>query len=110
MSTEADQSVIIITASTEQEANSIARLLVEQRKAACANVIPGIHSLFWWQGDLELAEETLLIVKTRTSLISQVVDIVKRAHSCEVPEVVALPIIGGNEIYLRWIADETDGT
>ena len=109
MSTEADKAVVFITASTKQEADNIARLLVEQRKAACVNIIPGVHSLFWWHGELDSAEETLLIVKTRTALLPQVTDIVNKAHSYEVPEVVALPIIGGNEPYLRWIIDATEG-
>jgi len=108
MSSEVDKIVVFITAGTEQEADNIARLLVEQRKAACVNILPGVHSLFWWHGELDSAEETLLIAKTRTSLLPQVIDMVKKAHSYDVPEIVALPIIGGNERYLRWIDDETD--
>ena len=103
-----DKVVVFITAGTEQEADNIARLLVEQRKAACASILPKVHSLFWWHGKLDSAEETLLIVKTRTSLLPQVIDMVEKAHSYDVPEIIALPIIGGNERYLRWILDETD--
>ncbi len=107
MSSKVDKVVIFITAGTEQEAHNIARLLVEQRKAACANIVPRVHSLFWWQGKLDSAQEALLIVKTRTSLLPQVINLVREAHSYDVPEIIALPIIGGNEDYLRWIADET---
>jgi periplasmic divalent cation tolerance protein len=85
-------------------------LLVEQRKAACVSIVPGVHSLFWWQGELDSAEESLLIAKTRGSLLPEVIDLVRKAHSYDVPEIVALPIIGGNEPYLRWIIDETDET
>ncbi len=99
---------VFITAGTKQEADNIARLLVEQRKAACASILPKVHSLFWWHGKLDSAQETLLIVKTRTSLLPQVIDVVEKAHSYDVPEIIALPIIGGNDRYLRWILDETD--
>jgi len=105
---EGDKLVVFITASSEQEADNIARLLVEQRKAACVNIIPQVHSLFWWRGKIDSAEERLLIAKTRASLLPQVIELVKKTHSYEVPEIIALPIIGGNESYLRWIADETD--
>ncbi len=107
MSSKADKIVVFVTASTEQEAKNIARLLVEQRKVACVNIVPRVHSLFWWQGKLDSAQETLLIAKTRASLLPQVIDVVEKAHSYDVPEIIALPIIGGNEDYLRWIADET---
>lgn len=107
MSSKTDKIVVFVTASNEQEADNIARLLVEQRKVACVNIVPRLHSLFWWHGKLDSAQETLLIAKTRASLLPQVIDVVKKAHSYDVPEIVALPIIGGNEDYLRWIADET---
>ena len=107
MSSKADKIVVFVTASTEQEAENIARLLVEQRKVACVNIVPRVRSLFWWQGKLDSAQETLLVAKTRASLLPQVIDVVEKAHSYDVPEIVALPIIGGNEDYLRWIADET---
>ena len=108
MSSEADKVVIFITAGTEEEADNIARVLVEQRKAACVNIIPRVRSLFWWQGEPDSAQEILLIAKTRAALLPQLIEAVKEAHSYDVPEIVALPIIGGNEDYLRWIADETE--
>ncbi len=98
--------VIFVTAGSEQEAHKIAELLLSQRKAACVNIVPKVDSSFWWQGKLDSAKESLLIIKTKASLLSEVVDLVKAAHSYEVPEIIALPIIGGNEDYLKWIDDE----
>jgi periplasmic divalent cation tolerance protein len=98
--------VVFITTSSEQEAHKIAELLLTKRKAACVNIIPRVGSSFWWQGKLDSARESLLIIKTKASLLSEIVDLVKAAHSYEVPEIIALPIIGGNEDYLKWIDDE----
>ncbi len=95
--------VIFITTSNEEEARLIAELLLNQRKAACVNIMPGLHSLFWWEGKIDSAEETLLIVKTKASLIEDVISLVKENHSYEVPEVIALPIVDGNPDYLNWI-------
>jgi periplasmic divalent cation tolerance protein len=82
-------------------------LLLERRKAACVNVIPMVDSVFWWRGRLDSGQEMLLIVKTRAALVSQVVQLVKQVHSYTTPEVIALPIISGNEEYLTWIQEET---
>jgi periplasmic divalent cation tolerance protein len=98
--------VIFVTTSSEPEARKIAELLLTKRKAACVNVIPKVESSFWWQGKLDSARESLLVIKTKASLLSEIVDLVKAAHSYEVPEIIAMPIIGGNEDYLKWINDE----
>jgi len=98
--------VIFVTTSSEPEARKIADLLLNRRKAACVNIVPKIESSFWWQGKLDSAQESLLIIKTKASLLSEIVSLVKAAHSYEVPEIIALPIIGGNEDYLKWIEDE----
>ena len=102
-----DKIVIFVTAGSMEEARKIADLLVVKRKAACANIVPQIHSLFWWCSKIDSADEVLLIFKSKASLLQDIVDLVKEAHSYEVPEVIALPIIGGNEDYLRWIDEET---
>ena len=102
--------VIFITAGTEQEAENISRVLVERRKVACVNIVPGINSLFRWQGEPDSAEEVLLVAKTRASLLPEVIEVVRETHSYDVPEVIALPVVGGNEDYLRWVVDETDGS
>ena len=103
---ETDKIVIFVTTSTEEEAGNIAELLLDQRKAACANIVPKVDSLFWWQGRLDSAQESLLIIKTKASLLPDVVSLVKGIHSYEVPEIIAMPIIGGNEDYLKWIHSE----
>jgi periplasmic divalent cation tolerance protein len=98
--------VILITASIDEEAEKIANRLLTQRKAACVNIIPKVRSLFWWKGELDSADEAVLIVKSKASLIDEIVSLVKEAHSYEVPEVIALPLIGGNPDYLSWMRDE----
>ena len=98
--------VIFITTGTDEEAHRIANMLLNQRKVACVNILPKIRSLFWWQDKLDSAQESLLIVKTRVSLLSEIVSMVREVHSYDVPEVIALPIIGGNPDYLEWIGKE----
>ncbi len=98
--------VILITTATEEEAQNIADRLLNQRMAACVNIVPRVRSLFWWQGKLDSTQESLLIIKTRASLLPKIVEMVKRSHSYQVPEIIALPIIGGNEDYLNWIDSE----
>ncbi len=98
--------VLLITASNIEEANKIAEVLLNQRKAACVNIVPGVSSLFWWQDKLDSAQESLLIVKTKASLLPEVISLVKGVHSYDVPEIIALPIVGGNQDYLEWIDKE----
>lgn len=98
--------VVLITTGTPEEAQRIAAVLLEQRKAACVNIIPQVSSRFWWKGKLDSAEESLLIVKTRASLLDEVVSLVNQVHSYDVAEVIALPIVGGNQDYLDWMGGE----
>lgn len=98
-----DLMVVLITAGSEEEAHKIAGLLVNKRKAACVNIVPGVHSLFRWQGGIDSARESLLLVKTRSSLLAEIIRLVREIHSYEVPEIIALPVIGGSEDYLRWL-------
>lgn len=97
--------VIFITTSTDEQAKKIANALLNKEKAACVNIIPGIHSLFWWQGKIDSASEALLMVKTRRQLLDDVIKLVKELHSYDLPEIIALPIIGGSEEYLEWIGE-----
>ena len=98
--------VVLITTGTPEEAQRIAAVLLEQRKAACVNIIPRVSSRFWWKGKLDSAEESLLIVKTRASLLDEVVALVREVHSYDVAEVIALPVVGGNQDYLDWMGGE----
>jgi periplasmic divalent cation tolerance protein len=75
--------------------------------AACANVLPGVTSVFRWQGEVQEDGETALILKTRSELVEPLTKRVKELHSYDCPCVVALPIAGGNPDFLQWIADET---
>ena len=99
--------VVFITTPNNDEADKIADVLVGQRKAACVNIVPQVRSRFWWQGKIESEEEALLVVKTRAALLDEVIALVKANHSYEVPEVIALPIAGGNEDYLNWLEEDT---
>jgi periplasmic divalent cation tolerance protein len=99
--------VILITSDSIEEADHIARVLLEKKKVACINILRGIDSYFWWEGKVDSARENLLIAKTRASLLPEVVALVRKIHSYDVPEVIALPIIGGNQDYLEWIDQST---
>ena len=98
--------VAFITTPTAEEAWRISRVLLEQRKAACVNIVPRVSSYFWWQDKLDSKPESLLIVKTKASQLDKIVRLVKEVHGYDVPEVIALPIIGGNEDYLDWVGKE----
>ena len=98
-----DRIIVLITAGSEEEAHKVAELLTNEKKAACVNILPGVDSLFWWEGKIDSARESLLLVKTRASLFPEIVELVKRMHSYEVPEIIALPIIAGSEDYLKWL-------
>jgi periplasmic divalent cation tolerance protein len=101
--TGADRVIVLISAGSEEEAHKIAKLLVNNKKAACVNIVPGVDSLFCWNGKIDSARENLLLVKTRASLLPEITSLVKQVHSYEVPEIIALPIIGGSEEYLQWL-------
>jgi len=98
-----DNIIVLITAGGEEEAHKIAEILTNEKKAACVNIVPGINSLFWWEGKIESVRESHLLVKTKASLFPEIVELVKRMHSYEVPEIIALPIIAGSEDYLKWL-------
>ena len=104
--TEFQQVVVFVTVGTQEEAQKIASALLEQRKAACVNIVPRVDSHFWWEGKLETDQEALMIIKTKASLVDELVGLVKEIHPYDVPEVIALPIIGGNQDYLEWIDRE----
>ena len=98
-----DKIVILSTCSTDLEAEKLARLLVEERLAACVNIVPRMRSYYRWQGAVESAEECLLVIKSARSLFGPLREALERAHSYEVPEVLALPILGGSAAYLNWM-------
>ena len=85
--------------------------LVEERLAACVNVVPKVTSVYWWQGRVERDDEALLIIKTRAALVPVLTEAIKNVHPYEVPEVIALPLSPGegNPDYLQWLAEQTSG-
>ena len=98
--------LVLITTATREEADRIARSLVEKRLAACVSIVPQVRSFFWWENKLSEEEEVLLMMKTRRSHLRQLIVKVKAIHSYSVPEIIALPIVEGSTSYLEWV-DET---
>jgi periplasmic divalent cation tolerance protein len=98
--------VVFITASNEAEAHRIRDVVLQARQAACVNILSGISSSYWWHRRVESAEEHLLIVKTTASRLDTLIDLAKQNHSYKVPEIIAMPIVGGNPDYLAWIDKE----
>jgi periplasmic divalent cation tolerance protein len=99
--------LVLITSASREEADEIARKLVEERLAACVNIVPQVRSLFRWENKLSEEEEVLLIVKTRRSRLGSLVPRVKALHSYSVPEIIALPIVEGSTSYIQWIDEST---
>lgn len=97
--------VALVTVPGREEAERIARALIEEKLAACCNIIPSVKSFFRWQGKVDEADELLLVIKTGEEKFSELAKRVKELHSYEVPEIIALPIGQGEKNYLRWIED-----
>lgn len=102
-----DLCILYVTAADADEALRIGRALVEARLAACANVLPGMTSVYRWEGRVEQAGEAVLVLKTRASLVEAATERVKALHAYACPCVVALPVEGGNPDYLDWLLRET---
>lgn len=102
-----DTIFVYVTCVDRAEALQVGQAVVEARLAACANVIDGMSSMYWWEGKLETATEAILIFKSRAELLESLTAKVKEHHSYSVPCVVALPIVGGNPDYLSWLMRET---
>jgi len=100
-----DAVVILVTAGSEAEAEAIAKALVEERLAACVNILSPIRSIYCWQGKVADDREWLLVIKTQTERFAAVEAKVQALHSYQIPEVIALPIVAGAEGYLRWLQE-----
>lgn len=98
-----DYCVVLVTVSNETEARTLARTLVEERLVACANIIPGITSIYRWEGQVCEDREILLVLKTQTQKVTALQKRITHLHSYAVPEVLALPICEGSARYLAWI-------
>lgn len=101
-----DGIIVLSTCSNREEAERIALALVEARLAACVNVLPGIESVYRWEGKVETAREVLLIIKTTEQRLPELRDRIATLHSYEVPEIVAFPIAAGSEKYLAWLREQ----
>ena len=97
--------VVFVTTKNVKEANKIAAKLVNDKLIACANVIKGVRSIFWWQKKVNKANEVLLILKSKKGCFKRIIKTVTLLHSYDVPEIIALPIVDGNRDYLKWIEE-----
>lgn len=95
--------VILVTAKDKKEAQKIANGLIKAKLAACVNIMDKISSIFFWVDKIDQAKESLLIIKSKKVKLPKIIKLVKSLHSYKVPEIIALPIIGGDKAYLRWI-------
>lgn len=98
-----DKVVVLSTCTAEEEAQKLARLLVEQRLAACVSLVPRVRSYYRWKGAIESAEEFLLVIKSSRERMAELLAVLEKEHSYEVPEVLALPVVEGSANYLNWM-------
>ena len=99
--------VVLVTCPTQRIARNLAQTLVERRLAACVNVIPGLTSIYRWEGKICRDPETLLLIKTQQMRLPALTRLVKALHPYSVPEVLALPVAGGSVTYLSWVHNST---
>ena len=103
-----EEIVVLITSPTEDEAAKIAGALVEEKLAACVNIIRNIRSIYAWEEKVQDDAEVLMVVKTQKKFFNKLSKRVKKLHSYDVPEIIALPIVNGSEEYLNWIRQSTE--
>jgi len=104
-----DACAVTVTAGSEEEAQAVTDALLDARLAACVQIGGPVTSHYWWQGRRETASEWVCLVKTRQSLLDEVVAAVRTVHSYDVPEIVATPITGGDAAYLDWLMATASG-
>jgi periplasmic divalent cation tolerance protein len=103
----ADYVIALTTLPADADAGEFGRTLVDERLAACVNLLPVMESIYRWEGKIEFEAERQLIIKTTSDRVSDLWDRVRELHPYEVPEFVVIPILDGNEAYLKWIRDST---
>jgi periplasmic divalent cation tolerance protein len=101
--------LVFTTLPVDGDAGALARMLVEERLAACVNLLPPMESVYRWEGEIEREAERQIIIKTTRDRTVALWDRVRELHPYEVPEFVVVPIVDGNDAYLRWIAESTRG-
>jgi len=102
--------MVLTTAGSDAQAESIARALVERRFAACVNIVHGVCSVFRWKGEVTREEEKLLLIKTSSSMLDRVRETIRELHSYETPEMIALPVEDGDPDYLEWLSESLKAT
>ena len=100
-----DFQIVLSTCADREQAERIAHRLVEQQVAACVNILPGVQSIYHWQGKVETAAEVLMVIKTSADLVPEVELTIASLHSYDVPEFLVLPVFGGSHAYLAWLRD-----
>ncbi len=98
---------VLISIDSQDGARELQRLLIDRRLAACVQVLGPISSTYWWEGEIEDAQEWLCLAKTQASLYETLESLVQEHHPYETPEIIAIPIVAGNRGYLEWIEAET---
>ena len=99
--------LVFVTVPSLKEGERIGEKLVEKKLAACVNIVPHLYSIFFWQGKIEKEGELLLIIKTMPDCMEKLIEKVKKIHSYDVPEIIALPVVQGNQDYINWIYEST---
>ncbi len=94
---------VMTTTETKEQAEAIARCLVEEKLAACVQITAAIESTYIWKGRVEKSKEYLCLIKTREGLFRRVEDAIKKIHSYETPEIIAVPVLNGSTDYLQWM-------
>jgi len=100
--------VVLVTTSDADEARRLASALVEESLAACGNVVPGLTSIFRWEGAVQNEDEALLFLKTTAACFPELEERIGELHSYDVPEILALPVAGGGAAYLEWVAEAVE--
>ena len=107
MEAQGSEVVVFVTASSNEEAEKLGRMIVESRLAACANLVSGVRSIFRWDNQVSVENECLMIIKTTQERYSELETVIRQHHSYAVPEIIALPVVAGSATYLDWIRSET---
>ena len=100
---------VLTTVGNERDAERVARIIVNRKLAACAQIVGPIKSYYWWRGNVETSKEWICIFKTRKGLYEKLEKAIREVHNYELPEIVALPIVSGSKSYLEWISREVEG-
>ncbi|RAY13209.1 divalent-cation tolerance protein CutA [Actinomadura craniellae] len=98
---------VTTTTDSRQEAAGIAKSAVQERLAACAQLVGPIASTYWWEGEIESAEEWMIFFKTTAESFEELADLITELHSYDTPEIIATPVVAGSTDYLQWITDQT---